>query len=92
MKITIRYLAQLKLAAGVGSETVEMAAPSSIRDLLVLVTRQRGEALRKMLLDSEGRVHPTILVFVGDEQVDADLRAELNEGAMVTLLSPIAGG
>jgi molybdopterin converting factor small subunit len=90
MRVVVHYLAQIKQAAGIASEAVELAAPCPVQDFIVLLARRHGGALAKLLLTADGGLQSTVLVFVDDDQVGPN--AVLPEGAVVTLLSPIAGG
>jgi molybdopterin converting factor small subunit len=89
MRITVRYLAQLKQAAGIATEVVTSDERTPHGLLLSLIERH-GDALRRLLLDADGEPTATILVFVNDRQVEPGM--ELHDGDVVTLLSPIAGG
>ena len=89
MKVAVRYMAQLRQAAGVTTEVVEAA--TTLADLLGVLADRRGAALRRLLLRDDGPPQPTLLVFVGDEQANV-AGTTLREGDEVTLLSPIAGG
>ena len=91
MKIAVRYMAQLRQAAGVSTEDVEVDSTAALVDLLRLLAERRGAGLRRLLLTVDGTIQPTLLVFVGDEQADG-ARTTLKDGDAVTLLSPIAGG
>ena len=91
-RISVRYMAQLKQAAGAACEEIVLPAPCPVRDLLLALTDRHGAPLRSLLLDAGGSLQPTILVFVGDEQVSANDGPPLKDGVVVTLLSPIAGG
>ncbi len=91
MRIGVRYMAQLKLAAGVAAEQVELPEPATVADLVALIAGRRDDKLRGLLLDADGRPQPTLLFFVGDAQADA-WQTALRDGDVVTLLSPIAGG
>ena len=92
MKVAVRYMAQLRHAAGVAGEEVELEGPCRAHELVARLARGHGAPLRELLLDGQGRVQPTILVFVGDEQVRAGQDVTLRAGDVVTLLSPVAGG
>jgi molybdopterin converting factor small subunit len=59
---------------------------------LVAHLTSRREALQRLLLDGNGSLQPTILFFVGDDQVAPDDDLNLKEGDVVTLMAPIAGG
>jgi molybdopterin converting factor small subunit len=91
VRIGVRYMAQLRTAAGTAAEDVELAELATVADLLARLAALHGGALRPLLLDPEGRAHPTVLVFVGDVQAESR-DAPLRQGDVVTLLSPIAGG
>ena len=91
MKVAVRYMAQLRQAAGVGAESIELDEGGSPTALLFLLAERHGAALRRLLLTEEGMPQRTLLIFVGDEQADG-ARTELHDGDEVTLLSPIAGG
>jgi molybdopterin converting factor small subunit len=89
MRLSVRYMAQLKHAAGVGSEQVELDGACTVAGLVAHLAGRNGNLCR-LLLDERGGPQPTILVFLGDEQ--AGPATPLREGAVVTLLSPMAGG
>ncbi len=93
MNIQIRYQSQIKSAAGVAGEEIELRAAAGLRELIDTVVARHGDKLRSALFAPEGKLQPTILVFVGDNQVDAaDESLHLVEGDVVTLLAPMAGG
>ena len=91
MKITVRYATQLKQRAGTDAEELELTEAASVQACLQAVS-QRHTDLQSLLLDANGSLSSTILVFVGDDQIDDPATATLKEGDVVTLLSPIAGG
>ncbi len=92
MRITVQYATQVKRAAGVGSETLDVASPCRIADVVRVAADRRGESLRKMLLDDAGRVQPSLLVFMGDRQIGRDESVSLREGDVITIMAPISGG
>lgn len=91
MQIHIRYMAQLKQAAGTGSESIDFTSGSTVQELLTQLTKVHPD-LQRMLFNDEQQIQPTILVFLGDDQVDNPQSTSLSEGDTITLLSPIAGG
>ena len=92
IRISVRYMAQLKQAAGIASEEIELPAPAPARDILLLLGDRHGAPLRNLLLGADAVPQPTLLVFVGDQQVDLSDASSLKDGEVVTLLTPIAGG
>lgn len=89
MNVVIRYLAQLRPAAGTTGELVQLPAGQTVAGLLADLARRRPP-LRDLLLDQAGMPRRSLLVFVGDRQVAAG--QVLTEGDEVTLMTPIAGG
>jgi molybdopterin converting factor small subunit len=89
MNVVVRYFGQLRRAAGRGEERASLPDPSSVADLVKHLA-QNNERLRGVLLDNEGEVRASLLVFVGDEQ--AGKQRPLTDGDEVTLMTPIAGG
>ncbi len=92
MRVSVRYMAQLRQAAGVAEESVDLAAPCTASDVAAQLAARHGDALRRMLLAADGRLSPVILAFVGEARVAPDERLTLKDGDVITLLSPIAGG
>jgi molybdopterin converting factor small subunit len=90
MKVAVRYLAQLKQAAGLAREEVDVEAACPVGWLAASLAERHGQPLRGLLLDAHGAVQPTILLIAGDEQVGP--AAELRDGDELTLLTPIPGG
>ena len=92
MKVTIEYAAQVKRAAGTASEGVEVEPPCTVQQLVSRVAENHGDPLKSLLLDSNGQLHPSILLFVGDDQIRWKTAVELSDRDVVTILSPISGG
>ena len=92
MQVSVRYMAQLRTATGAAAETLDVEGSCTAAERVAQVAARHGEALRRLLFGADGRLHPAILVFVGDTQAGVDERLPLNDGDVVTLLSPIAGG
>jgi molybdopterin converting factor small subunit len=92
MRVTVRYMTQLRSAAGTAAETVDIESPCTAADLVAHLAARHGDALRRLLLGADGRPHPAVLVFVGDVQAGPGESVALKDGDVVTLLSPVAGG
>jgi MoaD family protein len=92
MTVTVQYMAQVRQAAGVAAEEVPLEAPCPVQALLARLAERHGEAFRRLVLGPSGQLHPTILVFVGDRQVEDGTHETLRDGDCVTVLSPMAGG
>jgi molybdopterin converting factor small subunit len=92
MKVMIRYMAHLKLAAGIAAEEIELNEPCSAAELVRYISSRHGESLGRLLLDESGALQPTILLFVNDAQAEERNNLMLADGDEVSFLSPIAGG
>jgi len=92
MRITVRYQTQIRRAAGVGSESIDVSPDCCLPELLMRLAERHGEAFHRMVL-AEGKPNGAILLFVGDNQVSPSAPSiPLQEGDVVTLLAPMAGG
>ncbi len=89
MKVTVRYHAQVRHAAGRTWEAVDLPAGTSVKGLLLWLAEKNGR-LGAALLDEGGGIEPSLLMFVGDRQTRGE--EILQEGDEVLLLTPIAGG
>jgi molybdopterin converting factor small subunit len=91
VKVEVHYLAQVRQAAGRAVEPVELSGPCTTAELIVRLA-QRGESLRRLLLDDRGAPQTALLLFVADEQVSVGPDVTLRDGDVVTVLAPMAGG
>ena len=92
MRVNVVYAAQVKRAAGVGSEEIELKGRCTVATLLNAVAETRGAEIRELLLDASGSPRKSLLLFVGDNQVYADSHVELCDGDTITIMTPISGG
>lgn len=91
MQITVEYAAQVKRAAGLGQEVVDLPAGSDLQAVIRHVAQTHGETLADLLL-TDGELHPSILLFVNDQQVHWHDNPSLTDGQTLAVLSPISGG
>ena len=92
MNVTVEYAAQVKRAAGLASERLEVDESSCVQDVVRRIAQDHGDPLSSLLLGSDDQLHPSILLFVRDEQVRWETPVPLSENDVVTILSPISGG
>ena len=92
MNVTLHYETQLKRAVGTATETIDVPDGSSVGEVVRTAAQQHGDRVAAMLLDNEGQVRPSVLIFVGDEQIGPGDARELSDGSTLTLMSPISGG
>lgn len=92
MKIIVEYTAQVKKAAGLGREELEVPEETTLQELVKEVAEKHGPALKTILFPDSIELHPSILLFVSNEQVLWDEPRSLQAQNVVTILSPISGG
>lgn len=92
MRVTIKYLAQLRHAAGIAAEDIDIESPCTLPRLLTTLAQRAESALGRFLLHARSGVQPAILVFHGDTLIRSDSELILKEGDTITLLPPMAGG
>ena len=92
MKVTIRFFGQIRQAAGRAAEILELESPITPKDLVERLAQESGDPLRSHLLGADGKLRPSLVLVVGDEQIDVGAAAPLRDGDELTILPPIAGG
>jgi molybdopterin converting factor small subunit len=92
MKVSVRYMAQVRQATGVDGESLELAAPCTLAELLGQLAARHGERLRNLLLLADGAPQPSILLFLNAEQTQDHSATPLKDGDVLTILAPMAGG
>lgn len=92
MKIVVEYTAQVKKAAGVSKEEFEVNEGSTLQDLVKQVATRHEAALKPILFPNSEELHPSILLFVSNQQVLWNESLTLEPHHIVTILSPISGG
>ncbi len=92
MNITVRYSAQARQAAGQSVEEVQLPDSCTLTDLLLNLAHRHGDPMRRLLLDTEGQPHPSVLIFINENQANTQSRTPLKDQDTVILLSPISGG
>jgi len=92
MRVNVQYAAQIKTAAKVPGCRVEVPQDTQLLDLVKQLAADGTDELRNLLLDPQGAVHPTLLLFVGDELVPRAVPRPLRDGETVAIMSPMSGG
>lgn len=92
MTITITYETQLKRAIGTASESIDVPDAANAVDVVRAAAGRHDAEVANMLLDTDGNVRSSVLMFVGDQQITRDTRHQLTDGDTIILMSPISGG
>jgi molybdopterin synthase sulfur carrier subunit len=82
-RVTVRYFAAARAAAGVDTEPVELAAGGTVEDLLAAVRRRHGGELARVLERCS---------FLLDEVAVRERGRQPADGATFDVLPPFAGG
>ncbi|MEQ8634581.1 MoaD/ThiS family protein [Gimesia maris] len=88
----MEYTAQVKKAAGTGTEEYEIPPGSTLQDLVKQIAETHSTALKPLLFPDSEVLHPSILLFVSNEQVLWEEPRTLEPQQVVSILSPISGG
>ncbi len=91
MRVKVAYSGQARSAAGCATEEVELSAAATLRTLFTEIVSRHGDPMAA-LLEFKHRSAPSVLVFVGGDQVSWEAPPVLNDGDEIMLVSPIAGG
>jgi sulfur-carrier protein len=92
MNIHIEFLAQLGQLAGDRRRTIAFDGPCTAQDAVRQVIAEDSDEFRGLVLDAEGDLHRSILMFVRDTQSDWRTPIELHPDDTIVLSPPIAGG
>lgn len=92
MQITIEYSAQVKRAAGTATEVLDADDNANLQAVIRQAAELRGKDVASILFPDGAELHPSILIFVNDEQVRWKENPQLSDGQTVALVSPVSGG
>lgn len=94
MQILFQFEAQLRQIAGTGERSLEITDGTSLADALDLAVPNEEQALRERILNTDGELQPSVMLFVNDAPVTSAAASELSltDGDRVLLLPPISGG
>jgi len=90
MAVTVKLWGQLRNLAG--QEEVNVNCHGSLELIIKELAEQSNEKLSAILLNEDGTCRHSTLVFINDVQVSWDDDHQVDDGAKITLMSPIAGG
>ena len=92
MIIHIELSSQIRAKASQPASRIEWEGECRLQALVRFLASRWGEPFQRFILDDEGRLRPTILLSLNDEQITWDENPPLPDGVRINLLSPIAGG
>jgi molybdopterin converting factor small subunit len=94
MSIRVCYLAQARKIAGVSEDITPWRAGLTLSAALDELAATRSPEFRAFLFRDDGRLQPTLLITINDQPVarSSAATAALNDGDVVTMIPPVAGG
>lgn len=92
MRITLSYFAQVRRAAGVETETLDVPDGADLAAVIAEVAGLHGDDLKALVLDEDGAVRPSILLLVNGAPVSRGTSPTLGDGSAVSIFSAVAGG
>ncbi len=92
MKINVTYMAQARKATGLTSEELELDKQYTVQEMIIKKLCKTHEKLGKYILKKDDTIRKIILIFVGNEKIEADIPVNLKDNDQITIMTPIAGG
>lgn len=92
MNVTLKYFAQVRKAAGVESETLDLPDGTGLAAALAEAAARHGDDMKTLVLDDAGAVRPSILVLADGVPLARGAACELKDGCEISVLSAVAGG
>lgn len=88
-KVKVRLFHELR--SSLGQSEIELEANTLSEMLQSLIDKHAG--LRDLIFDSKGNIQPHILLYVNNVvQKSSEFSRKLNDGDLVLLIPPAAGG
>jgi molybdopterin converting factor small subunit len=92
MRVTVQFTAQLRAAIGPSELQLDVADDSTVWSVIQKLAERYPQAFAQFVLDSKGRLLPSMLICVHNQQITAPQQQALKSGDTVTFLSAISGG
>lgn len=92
MNIKLRYTAQLKDVAKLGTDEIELKENEGIQFLLNCLVKRYDKGFGAILFDKEGNYRNSNLIVLNQAQVNYEEDSLLRDGDQVAIMSPISGG
>jgi molybdopterin converting factor small subunit len=92
MRITVEHWNQLREAAGIASESVELAEGDGLPELMRRLVARHGSDWSALVLAADGSLRPSTIVSCNGELGPCRRPLRLRDGDVLALLLPVAGG
>ena len=92
MKISASYFAQIRIAAGVETETIEVRDGSDISAAIKAAVEKHCDAFRQLVLAQNAGLNPNLIILLNGQPAPRGAGEVLKDGDSLSLFSPVAGG
>lgn len=92
MKVTMNYFAQVRKAAGVPSEQLELVEGADTLAAIRTAADRHGEDFRALVLTEKDQARAGLLILVNSVPAPPGTRRDLREGDEVAVFTPVSGG
>ena len=92
MKVTLKYMGQLRHLTGKNEEPIECREGLGLTDLIAKASKQYDPHFVDIVLDSTGTIRPSLMIIINGITASKDAAPNLSDGDTITLLTAIAGG
>ncbi|MBS7655620.1 MoaD/ThiS family protein [Candidatus Bathyarchaeota archaeon] len=94
MKVKLKLYGDLKAKANKSEIELSMPKGSKVRDLLFIISKNFNEEFKEALLNSSGKLKPTIIMLVNGRNIDFinKLETQLADGDIISLVPAVFGG
>ncbi|MEM3553106.1 MAG: ubiquitin-like small modifier protein 1 [Candidatus Bathyarchaeia archaeon] len=94
MKVKLKLYGDLKAKANKNEIEFNMLEGAKVKDLLLIISKEFNEEFKEALLDSSGKLKPTIIMLVNGRNIDFinKLETQLTDGDVVSLVPAVFGG
>lgn len=91
MRVTVRFFALVKAAAGQARRELDLPDGAVVAEAVRSAVGGNA-SLARLLIDENGEVTGSVLLFLGEDSVSIDDDRPLKEGDVIDIMSPISGG
>ena len=93
MKVHVNFSAQARVAAGYAERDVELSAMATVLDLLRTLADAGPPEIRSFMFRDAGDVQRTLILVRSAEPLQRrGITTVLNDGDVVSIVAPVAGG
>lgn len=94
MKLTVKFFASVREAAGLQEDIVQLADNATLRDLISELTSRYGKQFEREILDERKLPSQHIQYLIDGENARqlGGYDSKLHDGAEVAVLPPVGGG